>query len=105
MPWLILAVAAVLEAGWAIAMKLSHGLTRPGWTVAFILGALASMGLLALATKKIDVGTGYAVWAGSGAALIAVFGIFYFKEPATPLRLLSLALVIVGVVGLKLTSR
>ena len=105
MTWLYLAAAILFEVSWAIAMKLSDGLTKPLATAIFFLCYLLSAIFLALATRKLDVGTAYGIWAGSGVALIALVGIFHFKEPATALRLISLTLVLLGVMGLKLTSR
>jgi small multidrug resistance pump len=85
-------------------MKKSEGLTRPAWVAVFGVTYLLSAAFLALATKKLDVGLAYAIWAGSGMAIIAVVGIFFLGESASWLRLASLALVLVGVVGLKLSA-
>lgn len=105
MHWLYLIIAIVFEVGWAIAMKKSDGLTKLPWTLSFGLMYLLSAAFLALATKKLDIGLAYAMWAGVGMALIALFGIVFLKESASVLRLGSLALVLVGVVGLKLSAR
>jgi quaternary ammonium compound-resistance protein SugE len=100
--WLLLAIA--FEAGWAIAMKLSNGLTRPAAAAATVVMYLLSVVFLALATKKIDLGTTYAVWAGSGAVLIAAAGFVYFKEPVTALKAASIGLIVLGIVGLQFTG-
>ncbi|MBX3390107.1 MAG: multidrug efflux SMR transporter [Phycisphaeraceae bacterium] len=105
MHWLYLIIAIIFEVGWAIAMKKSEGLTKLPWTAAFGVMYLLSAAFLALATKKLDIGLAYAMWAGVGMALIALFGIVFLKESTSALRLGSLALVLVGVVGLKLSSR
>lgn len=104
MHWLYLIIAIIFEVGWALAMKKSDGLTKLPWTVAFGIMYLLSAAFLALATKKMDIGLAYAMWAGVGMALIAVFGIVVLKEPAGWLRIGSLALVLIGVVGLKLSA-
>ena len=100
--WLLLAIA--FEAGWAIAMKLSNGLTRPIATAATVVMYLLSVVFLALATKKMDLGTTYAVWAGSGAVLIAAAGFVYFKEPASALKVASIGLIVLGIVGLQIAG-
>jgi multidrug transporter EmrE-like cation transporter len=96
-----LGLAIVFEVGWALAMKLSHGLTRFWPTVATLLMYLLSIFFLSLATKKLDVGHAYAIWAGSGAALIALAGILFFREPAGALKLASMAFIAVGIIGLQ----
>jgi multidrug transporter EmrE-like cation transporter len=100
--WLTLAI--LFEVGWAISMKLSDGFTKPWATAATVVMYLLSVIFLAFATKRMDVGTAYAIWAGCGAAIIAVIGILWFREPATLMKLVSLALVVMGVVGLNLAG-
>lgn len=104
MHWLHLTLAIIFEAGWALSMKKSDGLTKPAWVAAFAVTYLLSAAFLALATKKLDVGLAYAIWAGCGMAIIAICGILFLNESASWLRLASLALVLVGVVGLKLSA-
>jgi quaternary ammonium compound-resistance protein SugE len=104
MNWTLLVVAGLFEIGWAIGLKYTEGFTRlwPSlWTVASMVVSLA---LLGIALKTIPVGTGYAVWTGIGAAGTAILGIVLFAEPATALRLGSIALIVAGIVGLKLVS-
>lgn len=100
--YLILAI--VFEVAWAIAMKLSVGLTRPRPTAVLIVSYLLSVVFLALATKKMEIGVAYAIWAGSGAVLIAVAGVMYFKEPATAAKMISIGLIIAGIVGLQMSG-
>ena len=100
MTLLYLIVAILFEAGWAIAMKMSDGLRKPAPAAAMIAMYLASVVFLALATKKMDVGVGYAVWAGTGAVLVAAAGVLYFKEPVTALKVVSILLIVGGIVGL-----
>jgi len=104
MAWLLVIVAGLLEIGWAIGMKYAEGFTRlvPSlWTLA---GLTASMILLAIAARTLPIGTAYAVWTGIGAAGTALLGIWLFREPASFTRLLCIALIIAGVLGLRLTS-
>jgi multidrug transporter EmrE-like cation transporter len=104
MTYLYLALAIIFEVGWAIAMKLSVGLTKPVPAAATVVMYLLSVVFLALATKKLDVGVAYAMWAGSGVALIAMIGVAYFKEPATPLKVASIGLIVLGIAGLQLAG-
>ncbi len=104
MDWILLLVAGLLEIGWAIGLKYTEGFTRL-WPSVWTAGAMvASLVLLALALKTIPVGTGYAVWTGIGAAGTAILGIILFAEPATAARLGCIALIVVGIVGLKLVT-
>jgi len=104
MPWVILAVAGLLEVAWALLLKQSEGFTRPLPTVGFVVAMLLSMGLLSYALKSLPVGTAYAVWTGIGAAGTAILGMVWLGEPRDLLRLGSLLLLLVGIVGLKITS-
>jgi multidrug transporter EmrE-like cation transporter len=104
MTYLYLALAIVFEVGWAVGIKLSDGFTRIGVTAATLVMYIFSLVALMLAVRKMDLGVAYATWAGSGMALIALIGIVHFKEPATPLKLASLAMVVAGLVGLNIAS-
>ena len=104
MDWVLLAVAGLFECFWATFMKLSEGFTKPGCTVLTVIGLIISMALLAYATKTLPLGTAYAVWTGIGAVGAVVVGILLFKEPAAASRIFFTALIVVGLVGLKLTS-
>ena len=104
MAWTCLVIAGLLEIGWAIGLKFTEGFTRlwPSvWTVAAMIGSFI---LLAQSLKTIPIGTGYAVWTGIGAAGTAVLGIILFGEPRQAMRLVCLALIVLGIVGLKFTS-
>ncbi len=104
MSWLLLIVAGLLEVGWATALPSTQGLTRLGPTVVF-LGLLAgSMFLLAKATEEIPIGTAYGVWVGIGAVGAAVVGMVADGDPATPVRIGLLAMLIAAIVGLKVTG-
>ena len=102
MIYVYLALAIVLEAGWAIAMKLSNGFTKPGPVAATVVMYLASVVFLAVATRKMDLGVAYAIWAGSGAVLIAAAGFMYFNEPVSAPKVASIGLIVAGIVGLQL---
>jgi quaternary ammonium compound-resistance protein SugE len=104
MAWLILFVAGLCEVGWAITLKYTHGFTRVGPTVGVFAGGVLSVYLLGMATKTIPIGTGYAVWTGIGAVGTALLGIALFNEPKTALRLGCIALIVAGIVGLRLVS-
>ena len=102
--WLALLAAGLFEIAWALGLKYSDGLTRFWPTAATVLAIAASFGLMALALKSLPFGTAYAVWTGIGAAGAIVVGMLAFGEPADPLRLLCLALIVTGMIGLKLGS-
>ncbi len=104
MDWILLIVAGLFEIGWAIGLKYTEGFTRL-WPSLWTGGAMVvSIALLGIALKTIPIGTGYAVWTGIGAAGTAILGIVLFAEPATAVRLGSIALIVAGIAGLKLAS-
>lgn len=104
MSWFWLILAGVFEIAWALSFKSAAGYTRPGPSLLNLVLLVLSVGCLAQALKTIPVGTGYAVWTGIGAVGAALFGIILFKEPATAARLLCIALIVAGIIGLKLTA-
>lgn len=104
MAWALVVLAGLLETGFAVNLKLSHGFTRLWPTVAFCLFALGSFGLLTLSLRNLPVGSAYAMWTGIGAAGTAIYGMVFFDEPSTMLKLVSITLVIAGVVGLQLSG-
>jgi quaternary ammonium compound-resistance protein SugE len=102
--WLILVVAGALEVVWALSMKASEGFSR-GWpTTITVVAAWLSFWLLGLSLKLLPVGTAYAVWTGIGAVGAALLGILLFNEPANAARLGCIALILAGIIGLKVTS-
>jgi quaternary ammonium compound-resistance protein SugE len=104
MAWTYLFVAGVLEIVWAVGLKYTEGFTKPVPSVITGVAIVASMVFLALALRTIPVGTGYAVWTGIGAVGTAILGIVLFAEPATAARLGCIALIVAGIVGLKLVT-
>ena len=101
MAWTYLLIAGLLEIGWAIGLKYTYGFSRLWPSVATVACMIASFAFLAAALKQIPVGTGYAVWTGIGAAGTALLGIFLLGESREIPRLLCIALIILGVIGLK----
>ena len=104
MAWLILLLAGLLEIGWAIGLKYTEGFTRLVPSVLTAGSMVVSVVLLSIALKTLPVGTGYAVWTGIGAVGTAILGIYLFGESADLPRLASIALIVAGILGLKLTS-
>ncbi|WP_018508451.1 quaternary ammonium compound efflux SMR transporter SugE [Thiobacillus thioparus] len=104
MNWVILVTAGLFEIGWAIGLKYTEGFTRLWPTVGTVFAMLISLGLLGIAMKSLPVGTAYAIWVGVGAVGTAILGIVLFDESASAARLISLALILAGIVGLKLAT-
>lgn len=105
MEWVLLGAAILFEVSGTICLKLSEGFSRLGPSLAIVPLYGASLALLTLALKTIPVSTAYAIWAAIGTALVAAVGIIAFREPVGVVKLVSLGLVIVGVVGLHLGDR
>jgi quaternary ammonium compound-resistance protein SugE len=104
MPWIYLLAAGLLEIAWALGIKHTEGFTRLWPSVWTIAGMIASFFLLSLALKTIPTGTGYAVWTGIGAAGTAILGMALFGEPASMLRLACVGVIVLGILGLKLST-
>lgn len=104
MAWIYLLLAGLFEVVWAIGLKYTEGFTRPWPTVGTLAAMAVSIALLAMAVKTLPIGTAYAIWTGIGAVGAVAFGIVLFGDPATLPRLLCVALILVGIVGLKLTA-
>lgn len=104
MVWGVLVIAGLFEIGWAIGLKYTEGFTRLWPTVGTLVAMAASFGLLAHALKTLPVGTAYAVWTGIGAIGTAILGIVLLGESASPARLLCIAMIGAGIVGLKMVS-
>ena len=104
MSWTILLIAGLFEVGWAVGLKFTEGFTRP-WPTVWTVGAmLVSVWLLGIAMNSLPLGTAYSIWVGVGAVGTVLLGILLFGEPASASRLLSIAAIIAGIVGLKLTT-
>lgn len=105
MNWLILVIAGLLEIGWAIGLKYSNGFSRLWPSIGTLAAMMLSMVLLSIAMKSLPAGTAYAVWVGIGALGTAILGIILLGEPASAARIVSLALILAGIIGLKLSSQ
>ncbi len=104
MAWLNLLIAGVFEVVWAIGLKYTEGFTRLWPSVVTLAAMVASIVFLAQALRSIPLGTGYAVWTGIGAVGTAIFGIVLFGESRNLLRLTSIMVIVIGIIGLRLTS-
>ena len=104
MAWAILIVSGLLEAGWALSLKASDGLSKLWPSVAFFVLLIASMAGLMIALKTLPVGPAYAVWVGIGAVVTAIIGMIAFGDPVSALAIGSIVLIIAGVVGLQLAG-
>lgn len=104
MAWLILFFAGLLEICWAVGLKYTDGFTRPLPTVLTLIAMACSVGLLGLAVRELPVGTAYAVWSGLGAVGTVIAGIMLFGESMALIKLVSVALIVIGLLGLKLAS-
>ena len=104
MEWVYLVIAGGLEVVWSTCMKFSEGFSDLKYTILTVVGMIFSFLFLSQATKSLPLGTAYAVWTGIGALGAVIVGIVMFKEPVTAARIFFVALLLVGIVGLKATS-
>jgi quaternary ammonium compound-resistance protein SugE len=100
-PWVIVAIAGLMETGWALGLKYSEGFTRWWPSVLTIVLALGSFYLLSVAMKSLPVGTAYAVWVGIGAVGTAIAAVFLFNEPVNLMRVMGVLLILAGIAALK----
>jgi len=104
MAWLVLIVAGLFEMGWAIGLKYTEGFARLWPSVWTVLAMVISLGLLGLAMKTLPVGTAYAIWVGVGAVGTAILGVTLLGEPINAGRIASLAMIVAGIIGLRLAT-
>ncbi|HBH7069105.1 TPA: quaternary ammonium compound efflux SMR transporter SugE [Enterobacter cloacae] len=104
MSWIVLFIAGLLEVVWAIGLKYTHGFTRLTPSVITVSAMIVSIVLLSWAMRSLPVGTAYAVWTGIGAVGAAITGILLLGESASLARIASLALIVAGIIGLKLST-
>src|SRR6478752_9153028 len=102
MAWLMLVIAGLLDVGWAISMKYTEGYTRAGWSIVSLVLLVAFVVLLGRALKVLEVGVAYSVWTGIGAAGTVVVGVALFGETLSAMKMIGIALVLTGIVALKL---
>lgn len=104
MSWLVLVLAGLFEIGWAVGLKYTAGFTKPWPTLWTAAAMIVSVTLLGIAVRSLPLGTAYAVWTGIGAAGTVMLGIVLFGESASAARLVCVALIVAGIVGLKLVT-
>ncbi|EBV3304384.1 quaternary ammonium compound efflux SMR transporter SugE [Pseudomonas putida] len=104
MSWIILFFAGLFEVGWAVGLKYTDGFSKPIPTLLTVGAMVISLGLLGLAMKELPLGTAYAIWTGVGAVGTVIAGIILFGESMALVRLVSVALIICGLVGLKVSA-
>ncbi|MBY0558153.1 MAG: quaternary ammonium compound efflux SMR transporter SugE [Burkholderiaceae bacterium] len=104
MTWIALILAGLLEVVWAVGLKYTEGFTRPLATALTLAAMAGSVGLLGLALRGLPLGTAYAIWTGIGTVGTVIFGIVVLNEPASALRLGCIAMIVGGIIGLKLTT-
>ncbi len=104
MAWIYLLLAGVTEIAWAIGLKYTEGWTKLWPSIATVVLLITSLTLLSLALKALPLGTAYAVWTGIGAVGTVLVGMFVFGEPKTAIRLGCIAMILIGIIGLKATG-
>ncbi|MER2297219.1 MULTISPECIES: quaternary ammonium compound efflux SMR transporter SugE [Pseudomonas] len=104
MSWIILFFAGLFEVGWAVGLKYTDGFSKPLPTVLTVAAMAVSLGLLGLAMKELPLGTAYAIWTGVGAVGTVIAGIILFGESMALVRLVSVALIVTGLIGLKVSA-
>lgn len=104
MAWLLLLVAGLLEVIWAVGLKYTNGFSRLWPSVGTVSAMIVSVWLLALAMKTLPVGTAYAVWTGIGVIGTVILGVYLFNESMNPARLACIALIVAGIIGLKVIT-
>lgn len=104
MAWLYLFIAGVLEVVWAVGLKYTEGFTRPLPSLITVVALSASFALLGLALRSLPLGTAYAIWTGIGTIGTVIVGMLVFNDPATPLRLACIGLILSGIIGLKVLT-
>ena len=102
MPWLWLIVGGLFEIGFTTSLRFVDGFRNLPWTLAFLASVAVSMGLLEVASRSIPMGTAYAVWGGIGAIGTMIVGMAWFAEPATPMRISLILIIVACIAGLKL---
>ena len=104
MEWIYLVIAGLFEVGWAMGLKYSQGFTKLVPSILTVIGMFASFYFLSLSLKSLPLGNAYAIWTGIGTVGTVFLGIFIFKEPINAMRMICIALIVIGIVGLKLIS-
>ncbi|KAF0153108.1 MAG: Cation membrane transporter [Ignavibacteria bacterium] len=105
MNWFYIFIASIFEISWAVGLKYSDGFTQLRPSIFTIIAMILSFVFLSLGVKSLPIGTAYAVWTGIGAVGTAVYGMIYFNEPRDLIRIFFIFLIVVGIIGLKLTYK
>jgi len=105
MAWIYILIASVFEISWAVGLKYSEGFTQFKATIFTLITMILSFVFLSLGVKNLPIGTAYAVWTGIGAVGTVIYGILYFDEPRDLLRLTFIFLIVIGIIGLRLTYK
>ena len=105
MAWIYIFIASVFEISWAVGLKYSNGFKEPGASIFTVITMILSYVFLALGTRQLPIGTAYAVWTGIGAIGTAIYGILFFNESKEFIRVFFLFIIIIGIVGLKISSK
>jgi small multidrug resistance pump len=105
MKWIYLVLAIIFEVFGTTAMKLSDGFAKPLWGVAMIVGYLSCFGFLTMALKHFEVSVVYAIWSGMGITIITIIGIFFFAESVNVWKIVCIALILIGIIGLNLATK
>jgi len=105
MAWFYILIASVFEISWAVGLKYSDGFTKPAASVFTVITMILSYVFLSLGVKNLPIGTAYSVWTGIGAVGTAIYGILYFDEPRDLIRLAFIFLIVIGIIGLRLTYK
>jgi quaternary ammonium compound-resistance protein SugE len=104
MAWFVLVIAGLFDVGWAVGLKFTEGFTRLAPSAATVLAMAASMALLGVAVRTLPLGTAYAIWTGIGTAGTVLFGMIALGEPVSLARVFCVALILIGIIGLKLVT-
>lgn len=105
MHWFYVLVASIFEISWAVGLKYSDGFTNLKASIFTVITMILSYVFLAMGVKELPIGTAYAVWTGIGAVGTAIYGIFFFDEPKEAARIIFIMIIVIGIIGLKLTSK
>lgn len=105
MEWFILILAGLAEVTWAVALKFADGFKNLTWSIVTVVGYIASLILLSMALKKLPLGSAYAIWTGIGIAGTSILGVWLFKEQLSALQILCVALIVIGIAGLKILAK
>ncbi|MBN1301559.1 MAG: multidrug efflux SMR transporter [Melioribacteraceae bacterium] len=105
MAWVYILIASVFEISWAVGLKYSDGFTQIKASVFTVITMILSYVFLAIGVKELPIGTAYAVWTGIGALGTAIYGMLFFNEPRELIRIFFIFLIVIGIIGLRLTSK